>query len=132
VTGFPSAWFLNRDWAELEPVNTHTVPVVPTSPRAVLVNTVPGSIEMSEDSWVWSQYDWFLIEGTDTAYVTIRSLRPDLIVLLMPLNGETGCRLMSVLGLDAETAGIPILIYTAVAKYADFDRPAQESSLYSN
>ena len=93
---------------------------------------------MSEDSWEWGQYDWFLIEGTDTAYATIRTLRPDLIVLLMPMSGETGCRLMSVLRLDNETAGIPILIYTAVEiytaleKYPDFEPPALHESLHSN
>jgi len=113
-------------------VNTNPFPVVPTSPRAVLINTFPGGIEMSEDCWEWGQYDWFLIEGTDTAYATIRTLRPDLIVLLMPMSGETGCRLMSVLRLDNETAGIPILIYTAVAKYPYFEPPAQEESLHSN
>jgi CheY-like chemotaxis protein len=113
-------------------VNTNPYPVVATSPRAVLVNTAPGGIEMSEDSWEWGQYDWFLIDGTDTAYATIRTLRPDLIVLLMPINGENGCRLISVLRLDDDTAAIPILIYTSLADDPDIGPPCQEESLHSN
>jgi len=50
-------------------------------------------------------------------------------VLLMPINGQNGCRLMSVLRLDAATACIPIVIHTEAVKDSKSGLSSQEEAL---
>lgn len=92
----------------------HYTSVATDTPRAVLVNAIPDGIEFAEEYRDLRRYDWHVIQGVEDAYSLIQALRPDLVVLTMSIDDPSGCRLMSMLQLDARTAGTPMVIYASV------------------
>jgi CheY-like chemotaxis protein len=51
------------------------------------------------------------IESTAHAYSKIKMVRPDLIVMCLANNDVDGCQVLSMLALDEDTAGIPVLAH---------------------
>ncbi len=51
------------------------------------------------------------VESTARAYSKIKRVRPDLIVMCLASDDVDGCQVLSMLALDAETAGIPVLAH---------------------
>jgi CheY-like chemotaxis protein len=92
----------------------HASRVTAVTPRAVLVNAMPDGVELGEELRELRRYDWHVIQGVDDAFSLIQALHPDLVVLTMAIDDPGGCRLMSMLQLDARTAGTPLVIYAAV------------------
>ena len=56
-------------------------------------------------------YDVEFVETDDEPYATIAALKPDIIVVSLDLDNETGFQLLTMLRLDPQTAQIPVLSY---------------------
>lgn len=56
-------------------------------------------------------YDVEFVDMDDEPYATVAALKPDIIVVNLQLEQETGFQLLTMLRLDPETAQIPVLSY---------------------
>lgn len=56
-------------------------------------------------------YDVEFVDTDDEPYATIAALKPDIVVVSLDMDNETGFQLLTMLRLDAETAQIPVLSY---------------------
>jgi PleD family two-component response regulator len=56
-------------------------------------------------------YDVEFVDFDDEPYATVAALRPDIVVVNLDLQSETGFQLLTMLRLDPETAQIPVLSY---------------------
>ena len=56
-------------------------------------------------------YDVEFVAADDEPYATIAALKPDLVVVSLDLQEMAGFQLLTMLRLDPETAGIPVLSY---------------------
>jgi len=80
---------------------TRTVAVVSHNPAQHVVAVVLGAVD----------HDIVLVEPTTHAYSHIKHIRPDLVIVCMSSTDADGCRALSMLTLDRETACIPVLTY---------------------
>jgi len=63
--------------------------------------------------------DVLLIDSIDDAYTQIKSVMPQLVIVCMQPDEETiGCQVLSMLGIDRQTADIPVLTH-----FVEPDRP---------
>jgi CheY-like chemotaxis protein len=60
-------------------------------------------------------HDVVLLEPVAHAYTQIKRVAPDLIIVCLAEGDMNGCRLLSMLALDRETARIPCLMYLTPA-----------------
>ena len=58
------------------------------------------------------QYDVVFVESTEHAYSHIKRLSPDLIIVCLDIDDIDGFQVLSMLKLDAETKGIPVVTCT--------------------
>lgn len=56
-------------------------------------------------------HDVVVIESTMHAYTQIKRVAPDLVILCLSGEDESGCQLLSMLTLDGDTARIPVLTH---------------------
>jgi DNA-binding response OmpR family regulator len=77
--------------------------VVALSSESSLVELLDTLLADSND------YDVFVVESLPRGYSRIKQVRPDLIVLFMTIDDVPGCQLLSMLALDREVSGIPIV-----------------------
>ncbi|MBA3272027.1 MAG: hypothetical protein H0T71_16100 [Acidobacteria bacterium] len=56
-------------------------------------------------------YDVEFVDSDDEPYATIAALRPDIVVVSLELENDTCFQLLTMLRLDPQTAGIPVLSY---------------------
>jgi PleD family two-component response regulator len=56
-------------------------------------------------------YDVEFVDADDEPYATIAALKPDIVVVSLELGDEAGFQLLTMLRLDPDTAGIPVLSY---------------------
>ena len=56
-------------------------------------------------------YEVEFVDTDDEPYATIAALRPDLVIVSLDLEDVAGFQLLTMLRLDPETAGIPVLSY---------------------
>jgi PleD family two-component response regulator len=56
-------------------------------------------------------YDVEFVDADDEPYGTITALKPDLVIVSLELDELAGFQLLTMLRLDPETAGIPVLSY---------------------
>ena len=80
-----------------------TVAIVSRNPRVNLLDAVLDA----------GDYDVVFIEAVEHAYSQIKRSTPDLIVVCLDIDDEAGFQILSMLGLDAETAEIPVVTYIA-------------------
>lgn len=65
-----------------------------------------GSLEMVLDA---GRYDVVLVESTEHAYSHIKRMTPNLIVVCLDVDDLDGFQVLSMLKLDADTRGIPVI-----------------------
>jgi CheY-like chemotaxis protein len=58
-----------------------------------------------------SIHDVVFVEPLTNAYKRIRQLAPELIIVLMRIDDETACQLLTMLELDRELLGIPVVTW---------------------
>lgn len=56
-------------------------------------------------------YDVEFVDGADEPYGTVLALKPDIVVVSLDLEDDTGFQLLTMLRLDPDTAHIPVLSY---------------------
>jgi PleD family two-component response regulator len=84
-----------------------------TAQKVVIVN---GSLEMLETLETVldaGHYDVVFVESSDHAYSQIKRVQPDLVILCVHIDDTDGFQVLSMLKLDDETRGVPVLTYTS-------------------
>ena len=99
--------------------------VRPASPQVVVVSKqsqLNGLLETVLDA---GQYDVVFVESTEHAYSHIKRLTPHLIIVCLDIDDLDGFQVLSMLKLDADTKGIPIVTCTV----SQDDQAAQDEAL---
>jgi DNA-binding response OmpR family regulator len=86
-------------------VGTHSQQVVVVSKQSQL----NGLLETVLDA---GQYDVVFVESTEHAYSHIKRLTPHLIIVCLDIDDLDGFQVLSMLKLDDETKGIPVVTCT--------------------
>jgi CheY-like chemotaxis protein len=79
--------------------------------RVVVVNGNPDVLDMLESVLDAGRYDMTFAEASGHAYSSIRQIQPDLVILCMDMDEAAGFQLLSMLKLDPDTRGIPVVTY---------------------
>src|SRR5471030_1939821 len=79
--------------------------------RVVIVNGSPGILDMLEAVLDAGHYDVVFVESSEHAYSQIKRVQPNLVILCVRIDDADGFQVLSMLKLDAETRGIPVLTY---------------------
>ena len=77
--------------------------------NVVVVNGTPDVFDLIESLLDAGHYDVVFVADVDHAYSQIRRARPDLVVVCLGFDDPAGFQVLSMLKLDAETRGIPVL-----------------------
>lgn len=83
----------------------------PQRQLAVFVGGGPESLAVVEPVLDGRAYDIEFVASDDEPYATIAALKPDIVVVSLGMEDLSGFQLLTMLRLDRETAGIPVLSY---------------------
>jgi PleD family two-component response regulator len=75
-------------------------------------------LEMALDA---GRYDVVFVESNEHAYSQIKRVQPNLVILCVRIEDMDGFQVLSMLKLDDETRGIPVLTYTNEHEGQDAD-----------
>jgi PleD family two-component response regulator len=78
---------------------------------ALFVGGGPDALAIVEPVLDGRAYDVEFVASDDEPYATVAALKPDLVVVSLGLDDLAGYQLLTMLRLDPETAGIPVLSY---------------------
>ena len=81
--------------------------------KVVIVNGSPEMLETLETVLDAGHYDVVFVESSEHAYSQIKRVQPDLVILCVRIDAGDGFQVLSMLKLDDETRGIPVLTYTS-------------------
>ena len=81
--------------------------------KVVIVNGNPEMLGTLETVLDAGHYDVVFVESSEHAYSQIKRVQPNLVVLCVQIDEADGFQVLSMLKLDAETRGIPVLTYTS-------------------
>jgi CheY-like chemotaxis protein len=79
--------------------------------KVLIVNGGSEVLELLETVLDAGHYDIVFVEATAHAYSQIKKVQPNLVILCVHLDDVDGCQVLSMLKLDDETRGIPVLTY---------------------
>ena len=80
--------------------------------KVVIVNGSPAILELLETVLEAGHYDVVFVESNAHAYSQIKRVQPNLVILCVRIDDVDGFQVLSMLKLDQETRGIPVLTYT--------------------
>jgi CheY-like chemotaxis protein len=80
--------------------------------KVVIVNGNPEMLELLETVLDAGRYDVVFVESSEHAYSQIKRVQPNLVILCVRIDDGEGFQVLSMLKLDDETRGIPVLTYT--------------------
>ena len=89
--------------------------------KVVVVNGNTEVLGMLETVLDAGRYDMVFVESGDRAYSQIKKVVPNLVILCTKIDELDGFQLLTMLKLDADTRGIPVLTYTTECEGQDFD-----------
>ena len=89
--------------------------------KVVVVNGNTDVLGMLETVLDAGSYDMVFVESEDHAYSQIKRVLPNLVILCTRIDALDGFQLLTMLKLDDETRGIPVLTYTTECEGQDFD-----------
>ena len=92
----------------------------------VIVNGRPGILSLLETVLDAGHYDVVFVESSEHAYSQVKRVHPHLVILCAGIDDRDGWQVLSMLKLDAETRGIPVLTYTTEADDEVADEPTAE------
>ncbi len=92
-------------------MTTNPTPRDADTQLAVFVGGGADALAVVESTLDGRAYDVEFVDADDEPYATIVALRPDLVVVSLDLTELAGFQLLTMLRLDPETAGIPVLSY---------------------
>ena len=90
-----------------------------TAQKVVIVNGSPEMLEMLETVLDAGHYDVVFVESSEHAYSQIKRVQPNLVILCVRIDDGDGFQVLSMLKLDDETRGIPVLTYTSEGSQED-------------
>lgn len=95
-----------------------------TAQKVVIVNGNTEMLEMLETVLDAGHYDVVFVESSEHAYSQIKRVQPNLVILCVRIDEAEGFQVLSMLKLDEETRGIPVLTYTT-----EYDSPESEEEV---
>ena len=60
-----------------------------------------------------NDYDVFFVESIARAYSRIKKVNPELVVLYLEIDDLAGCQLLSMINMDGDVSGIPVMTVAA-------------------
>jgi PleD family two-component response regulator len=81
--------------------------------KVVIVNGSPEMLDILETVLDAGHYDVVFVESSEHAYSQIKRVQPNLAIICVSLDEADGFQVLSMLKLDEETRGIPVLTYTS-------------------
>jgi CheY-like chemotaxis protein len=87
--------------------------------KVVIVNGTTDMLEVLETVLSADRYDVAFVESSKHAYSQIKRVQPDLVVLYLRVEDLSGFQVLSMLKLDEETCGIPVLTYASTSEDED-------------
>lgn len=92
-------------------MTTNPIPRDASTQLAVFVGGGADALAVVESTLEGRAYEVEFVDADDEPYGTIAALRPDLVVVSLDLADLAGFHLLTMLRLDPDTAGIPVLSY---------------------
>lgn len=117
---------LNAAIAQTAAPRTTSAVVAPTTQKVVIVNGSPEILGVLDTLLEAGHYDVVCIESSGHAYSQIKRVRPDLVILCVRIDDMDGFQVLSMLKIDEETRGIPVLTYTTEHGRHDAEEEAPE------
>jgi PleD family two-component response regulator len=96
--------------------------------KVVIVNGSPEMLEMLETVLDAGHYDVVFVESSEHAYSQIKRVQPNLVVLCVRTDDADGFQVLTMLKLDDETRGIPVVTYTTESDGDESDQPDSDPS----
>lgn len=94
--------------------------------KVLIVNGSSDVLQVLEPVLDAGNYDVVFVEASAHAYSQIKRVQPDLVILCVKMDDAEGLNVLSMLKLDDETRGIPVITYTDAGD-EEPDMPAEES-----
>jgi len=92
-----------------------------TAQKVVIVNGSSEMLVLLEMALDAGRYDVVFVESNEHAYSQIKRVQPNLVILCVRIEDMDGFQVLSMLKLDDETRGIPVLTYTNEHEGEDAD-----------
>ena len=89
--------------------------------KVVVVNGSSEILGMLESVLDAGRYDMVFVEPGTRAYSQIKKVHPNLVILCTRIDELDGFQLLTMLKLDPDTRGVPVLTYTTECEGHDFD-----------
>ena len=99
-----------------------------TTQTVVIVNGNPEMLEMLETVLDAGHYDVAFVESSEHAYSQIKRVQPNLVILCVRVDDGDGFQVLSMLKLDRETHGIPVITYTSEQRDDELEAEYNEPS----
>ncbi|HEY7172800.1 MAG TPA: response regulator [Vicinamibacterales bacterium] len=96
--------------------------------KVVIVNGSAEMLELLETVLDAGNYDVVFVESNEHAYSQIKRVQPNLVILCLRIDDVVGFQVLSMLKLDSETRGIPVLTYTTEYDGEEPEEDAEEAS----
>ncbi len=116
------------DMSLTSPRPVDVVPHATAAQKVVVVNGSTEMLELLETVLEAGHYDVVFVESNEHAYSQIKRVLPNLVILCMQLDDPAGFQVLSMLKLDEDTRGIPVLTYTAEDEGVEEAEEASESA----
>jgi PleD family two-component response regulator len=84
-----------------------------TAQKVAIINGNPEILALVENVLSAGHYDIVFVESVAHAYSHIKRVQPNLVILCVHFDNMDALQVLSMLKLDEETRGIPVLTYTA-------------------
>ena len=97
-----------------------------TTQKVVIVNGSTEILELLESVLEAGHYDIVFVESSAHAYSQIKRVKPNLVILCVRIEDLDGFQVLSMLKLDEETRGIPVLTYTTEYEGQESEEEAAE------
>src|SRR5436305_15292288 len=97
-----------------------------TTQKVVIVNGSTEILELLESVLEAGHYDIVFVESSAHAYSQIKRVKPHLVILCVRIEDLDGFHVLSMLKLDEETRGIPVLTYTTEYEGQEAEEEAAE------
>ena len=94
--------------------------------KVVIVNGSADILALLETALDAGRYDIVFVESNEHAYSQIKRVQPNLVILCVRIEDMDGFQVLSMLKLDEETCGIPVLTYTNAYEGHDADEEVPE------
>jgi CheY-like chemotaxis protein len=99
-----------------------------TAQKVVIVNGRPDVLELVESVLEAGHYDVVFVESNAHAYSQVKRVQPNLVILCIGANPVDGFQVLSMLKLDPDTRGIPVLTYSAEYEGQPVDAREEDES----